>query len=222
MAVPLPEPNVNHFSQNVNLPPAPRDPPTTADIINAWKYAQSALIAEKENAAIDDHTLAAALVYEDSILCAASGGDAAPVWFGPAMQKALEPINKRLDDLEDKVDKRLDTLEGKIDAMGTKLDALSVSTAKNYNRTLRDGNVTPFVPVPFRNGTMPSDNDKTPTPLTSIAVIEGLGATELRDYCRGYYGNKRYAAGAPGQTERLADLCQAIGCTVEAKPAGAD
>ncbi|KAJ7833952.1 hypothetical protein B0H14DRAFT_2591163 [Mycena olivaceomarginata] len=78
------------------------------------------LYAEKENAAIDDHTLAAALIYEDSILCAASGGDAAPAWFGTAMQKALEPINKRLNDLEDRVDKRLDTLEGKIDAIGQK------------------------------------------------------------------------------------------------------
>jgi hypothetical protein len=86
---------------------------------------------------------------------------------------------------------------------------------------------------------MPADNDvgfsfllgkthvdlryqKTPTPLTSIVAIQGLVANELRDYCRGYYGNKRYPAGAPGHVERLADLCRAIGCTVEAKPPGAD
>ncbi|KAJ7693599.1 hypothetical protein B0H17DRAFT_489599 [Mycena rosella] len=145
-------------------------------------------------------------------MSAASGGGttAAPAWFAPAMDAALKPIKDLLKDLEDKVDDMKTTL----DDMKTVLVALTIYTAMNHNRNLRDGKVTAFVPVPFSDGTMPADNDNTNTPLTSASVIAALTRNELLEYCTGYCGNKQYPAGAAGKTQRLADLRDAIGCTV--------
>ncbi|KAJ6525273.1 hypothetical protein DFH09DRAFT_1188747 [Mycena vulgaris] len=164
---------------------------------------------------IDDATIKSDLVYHHSVLSAVSGGAAAPEWFAPAMDAALQPIEDRLKTLEDKVD-RLKNLEDKVDDMRNTLVGLTISTAKNHNRNLRDGKVTAFVPVLFPDGTMPFDNNnaikninpstRLNTPLTSASVIAALTRNELLEYCNGYYGNKKYTAGAAGTTERLADL----------------
>jgi hypothetical protein len=91
-AVPLPDRTAGlPFTNTINLPPVPADPPTPLDIIRAKQYVQQALIAgelyvpymclphdlaELQTNSIDDETLASSLVYADSILSAASQGGA--------------------------------------------------------------------------------------------------------------------------------------------------
>ncbi|KAJ7844720.1 hypothetical protein B0H14DRAFT_3868229 [Mycena olivaceomarginata] len=99
-----------------------------------------------------------------------------PVAFQVALQPALQAA--------------LAKLEGKIDDWRR-------FEWKNYNRALGDGSAVAFEPVPFPDGTLPSDTAKnpgqtrlihpsqTPTPLTSLAAIDGPGRAELEAYGKG-------------------------------------
>ncbi|KAJ7841844.1 hypothetical protein B0H13DRAFT_2676689 [Mycena leptocephala] len=198
------------FTNTINLPPVPADPPTPLDIIRAKQYAQQALIAELQTNSIDDETLASSLVYADSILSAASQG-AAPPWFADAMKTALD---RHTEDMKKLLDEQKDDIVDQLKALERKIDKVSISTAKAYNRTLLDGKATPFVPVPFPNGVEPSANDnKTNTPLMTTDAIDGLSCNELKEYSLGYYPDRNYG---PGQNlaQRRESVRHAIGCTV--------
>ncbi|KAF8189277.1 hypothetical protein K438DRAFT_1833226 [Mycena galopus ATCC 62051] len=99
-------------------------------------------------------TTAGALVYENAILAAASGGAAAPPWFDAALDRGLAPIKNRLD-----------TIEGRLDSIITKIDQLTIFACQNHNRTLGDGRPVAFKPVPFPDGSLPSENDNVITYL---------------------------------------------------------
>ncbi|KAJ6610854.1 hypothetical protein B0H10DRAFT_401643 [Mycena sp. CBHHK59/15] len=93
----------------------------------------SNIFAEQYPGQIDKQTTVGALVYADSILAAASGGVAAPLWFAQAMRLALQPTNTRLDGIDrrlDGIDGRLDGIDARIDGIFAKIDQLITSTAK--------------------------------------------------------------------------------------------
>ncbi|KAF7339256.1 hypothetical protein MVEN_02003600 [Mycena venus] len=159
--LPVPTPNLP-FSNIANVVPhPPNDPPSVADVIAAKNYAQRALTAAQYPNQIDAQTTSGALVYAHSILAAASGGAAAPPWFADALQLGLRQITTRLDAIED----RLDGIDTRLNSIDTKIDQLTIFASQNHNRTLGDGRPVPFKPVPFPDGSLPSENDNTPTAL---------------------------------------------------------
>ncbi|KAJ6519131.1 hypothetical protein C8R45DRAFT_950323 [Mycena sanguinolenta] len=196
---PIPTPNLP-FSNIVNVvPPPPQDPPTDDDVYAAKQYVEKALTAEKYAGNIDRISVVGALIYQDSILAAASGGHAAPPWFQAALDLALQPLKRQLSDTGDK-----------IEGIYAKIDHLISTLAKNQNRALGDGEPVSFVPVPFADGSMPSANPATPTPLTSVAVILSLGDAELAAYCHAYYPGQGYDGLLQGNRN---ELKKAIGCS---------
>ncbi|KAJ7497964.1 hypothetical protein B0H11DRAFT_1998036 [Mycena galericulata] len=193
--VPLPARTPNlPFTNSVNLPQLAQDPPSTLDILH-------------ERGQSDNISTAAAYVYEDSVLAAASNGirlqGALQAVLGPALQAALPAA--LLAALPAALQAALLPIE-------TKIDQLCIFTAKNYNRTLVDGKAIPFAPVPFPDGTLPSANINTPTALTTVDAIDGLPYPELREYCTKYYPGRVYGQGQQLQ-ERRRLLREAIGCS---------
>ncbi|KAF8200441.1 hypothetical protein K438DRAFT_1933039 [Mycena galopus ATCC 62051] len=203
--VPLPVPTPNLPFSNIGnvVPTPPNDPPSVVDVIAAKKYAERARTAAQYSDQIDDQTTVDALAYENAILAAASGDAAAPPWFDAALDRGLAPIKNRLD-----------TIAGRLDSIVTKIDQLTIFACRNHNRTLGDGRPVAFKPVPFPDGSLPSENDNTSTALTNLTVLINLSYEELKAYCEAYYPGRAYGNGQR-LPERRKSIREAIGCTAE-------
>ncbi|KAJ7712947.1 hypothetical protein B0H16DRAFT_1479028 [Mycena metata] len=228
--VPLPVPTPNFpFSNIANVVPhTPNDPPSVADVIAAKNYAQRALTAGKRpyvfstpfSISRQPNTLSRSTIGPLLALSfmripfwvphLAVYSAAAPPWFADALNLGLNPINTRLDAIED----RLHEIDTRLDNIVTKIDQLTIFASQNHNRTLGDGRPVAFKPVAFPDGSLPSENDNTPTALTNLAVLDNLSYEELRAYCEAYYPGRAYGNGQR-LLERKKSIREAIGCTAE-------
>ncbi|KDQ07824.1 hypothetical protein BOTBODRAFT_592644 [Botryobasidium botryosum FD-172 SS1] len=114
-------------------------------------------------------------------------GDEPPRWFFDSCREALRPIHELLDRLEENV---------------TRFAAISVI---NYNARL-GGDGKDFLPVPFENGQMPSDDL---TPLRQSTDVDRLTAAQSKAYFKGYYPAEAIPRNSGDRKERIK---QAIGC----------
>ncbi|KAF8347962.1 hypothetical protein F5887DRAFT_954955 [Amanita rubescens] len=172
----------------IPLPPAPQDPPVLADIVHAKYYKRSVEVGNALHAPnITPDDAARADIYKTQVVLAHSAGNAAPPWFLPALNAALNA------------------------ALTEHLTPIKVTLAKMQNMHLHHGQSCPFDIVPFPDGSMPNAPPHNLPPLTSLAMItQGLNPGQLDAYCDGYVG---VGHGLVGVARQIA-IAKAIGCTL--------
>ena len=89
----------------------------------------------------------------------------APVWFGPAIQAAIQAALQPIKDA---------------------LQPIHAMTAKNWNTLAGDGLSRPWNIVPFANGTDPTLAPNYLPPLNSLDNIRALTGPQLTAYLQGY------------------------------------
>ncbi|KAJ6466217.1 hypothetical protein C8R45DRAFT_483591 [Mycena sanguinolenta] len=151
-------------------------------------------------------------VHDTSIQRAASEDpNAVPAWFSDGLSNALGPIIARLDNVEKEMSSlknEMSSLKNEISTLKRSLLTTTVATSKLHNMTAGKGAITQYLPVPFPDGSMPSENA-----LTSLESIQQLSNEELECYLRAY---ERGRGGLRTRTRVAREdlLCHAIGCAV--------
>ncbi|KDQ10355.1 hypothetical protein BOTBODRAFT_494665 [Botryobasidium botryosum FD-172 SS1] len=166
----------------VKLPPAPSNPPTPTDFVNARQLKEDVWTTFKNEQIASAQDVLRTEKYCADIFYAADNEAVVPPWFQPAVEQALAPIRQNL-------------------------QRCSRIAAITYNLTLGgDGLLRRFQVVPFADGSDPREG--LPQLLTSRAVEE-LQGPQATEYFRGYYPDVQVPQSVP---ERKKQIRLAIGC----------
>ncbi|THH15816.1 hypothetical protein EW146_g4717 [Bondarzewia mesenterica] len=209
----------------VLMPPQPSQPPTDYDVCRADMYHYELREIYRMNA-ISNAEFASGIKYMNETV-ARSDPSAAPTWFGPAMNAALQPLHKRLKRIdrrskatkkvveemkEDMVRMKKDVQEMNVNL--TSLDARLTKTdsacGQMLNGKLGLGNARPFVEIPWADGTYPwgvQHRNRALPRLTSAVAVRGLDGYQSRRFFEGYYPDQD----PPSHDERVDAILRAIG-----------
>ncbi|KAM6497341.1 hypothetical protein JOM56_007814 [Amanita muscaria] len=251
MAVPLPQLTYLPLAE---MPQAPGEIPTAKDIASAailehnvresyrgvyfvplelWLETDSELVERKNNT---DEDFANVIIYKTKLVAASAGGaGVAPVWFGPAIANALQPITNDIRNMKGDIQTMkgdIQTVKGdiqtiKADIRNMKEDIRTMKgdvetlkedstktrrlATRSFNATLGTSLDAVYEIVPFQNGQDPTAPPHNLPPLTSVEAILGLSDRQLDSYLRSYHPDLNNRRVIRDRNERINFIAAAIG-----------
>ncbi|KAJ7588335.1 hypothetical protein C8J56DRAFT_1164831 [Mycena floridula] len=218
--IPLPVPQYNYGG--LTLPVAPSNPPVPTDIVNAERLAQLAG-TEYLNRTINANAFAEIIRYRNDVQMAIP-----PAWFAPAIAAALAPFQQQLGAavaaavapaVAAALVPALAPINQQLVNLSNNITRLRIQQAQTTNQSLSGTAITPFVQVPFQDGTDPWNTNGHGAnqvavvlpPLNTVQAVRQLVMQEAYAYFRGYYPGIHMPAGPNALGLRIDDILAAIG-----------
>ncbi|KIL69053.1 hypothetical protein M378DRAFT_157288 [Amanita muscaria Koide BX008] len=176
----------------------------------------------KERKNNTDEDFANVIIYKTKLVAASAGGaGVAPVWFGPAIANALQPITNDIRSMKGdiqtiKADIRnmkedIRTMKGDVEALKEDSTKTRRLATRSFNATLGTSLDAVYEIVPFQNGQDPTAPPHNLPPLTSVEAILGLSDRQLDSYLWSYHPDLNNRRVIRDRNERINFIAAAIG-----------